>query len=153
MTTDVEILEKPINIQVLMDKIKKLEPTETPLILVAEDDDLSRDLLLQAIHKIGWTALEAINGKEVLEQLEFNKPTVILLDIMMPEMDGFQVIEALHKNEDWRHIPVIVITAKELTREEQVLLAKYSETLFLKKSYSTRNLITAVIDRIKRENK
>lgn len=150
--TEVDFLEKPVDIKALIQKIKHLSPEKPPLLLVAEDDDLSRALLIQAIHKAGWQALEAINGKEVLEQLEFNEPTVILLDIMMPEMDGFQVIEALQKNEDWRRIPIIIITAKELTREEQTHLSKYSKSLFLKKAYSTRTLITAVIDRITREN-
>jgi len=152
MDVDVDILEKPVDIKLLLQKIKNLTPEKSPLVLIAEDDDLSRGLLVQSILRAGWKSTEAANGKEVITLLKSTKPNIILLDIMMPEMDGFQVIEEIQKHEKWRQIPIIVITAKELTRDEQTLLAKYSKTLLLKKSYTTKNLISAVIQHIKRES-
>ncbi|HEV2614781.1 MAG TPA: response regulator [Gammaproteobacteria bacterium] len=152
MTTEVDYLEKPVDIKVLLEKIKNLTPEKLPLVLVAEDDDLSRGLLVQAILRNGWKSTEASNGKEVITLLTAMKPDVILLDLMMPEMDGFQVIEEIQKHEKWRHIPIIVITAKDLTHDEKTLLNKYSKSLFLKSDYSPRNLIQSVIERIKKEN-
>ena len=152
MTMDVDILEKPVDIKLLLEKIKHLTPEKAPLVLIAEDDNLSRGLLVQAILRAGWKSTEASNGKEVITLLNSTKPNIILLDIMMPEMDGFEVIQEIQKHEKWRKIPIIVITAKELTRDEKILLAKYSKTLLLKKSYTTKNLISAVIQHIKRES-
>lgn len=153
MDTDIDYLEKPVDIKALIEKIKHISPKEIPLVLIADDDSLSRDLLFHAIHKVGWRAKEAKNGREVIALLYATKPTVILLDLMMPEMDGFEVLEELNKDENWRHIPIIFITAKELSREERELIGKYSDSLFLKKAYSARNLVMAVIDHIKREHK
>jgi CheY-like chemotaxis protein len=153
METGIDYLEKPVDIKLLLDKIKHLAPKEIPLVLIADDDSLARDLLFHAIHKVGWRAMEAKNGREVIALLYAAKPTVILLDLMMPEMDGFEVIEEMQKDPKWKNIPVIFITAKELTHEEQTLLAKHSKSLFLKKSYSARNLVKEVIRHIQKENK
>ena len=62
--------------------------------------------------------MEARNGREGLTQVEKQLPDIILLDLMMPEMDGFEFMERLRKNEQWLEIPVVVVTAKDLTEED-----------------------------------
>jgi signal transduction histidine kinase/DNA-binding response OmpR family regulator len=88
-------------------------------VLVVDDDDILRSGLVQALEKHGWTAREADNGRAGLNCLQESAPDVIVLDLMMPEMDGFEVIEQLRRRAEWRDIPVVVVTAKDLTEEDR----------------------------------
>ena len=76
--------------------------------------------------------------------LERSRPAVILLDLMMPEMNGFEVLEVMRSKEDWRDIPVIIITAKDLDREELTWLSQHSEKVFRKGAYGRTELVDAV---------
>ncbi len=149
MATDVEFIEKPIDVRQLLEKIKKLSRDKKPNILVVEDDEISRQLLLHAIQKAGWNTIEAINGHEALELLKSTKPSLILLDLMMPEIDGFHVLKEIQNHSDWKNIPAIVITAKTLTTEERNFLNQHTQDLFLKKAYSWKNFVATIVDRIK----
>jgi CheY-like chemotaxis protein len=88
-------------------------------VLIVEDDPQTRDMLRRTLEKDGWQVTEAQNGKVGLAQLEGHVPSLILLDLMMPEMDGFEFMEALRQRKDTQRIPVIVITAKDLTEEDR----------------------------------
>jgi CheY-like chemotaxis protein len=80
--------------------------------------------MLQALERDGWTVGEAVNGKVALEYLADNeRPDVIVLDLMMPEMDGFEFLDQMRRRPEWREIPVLVATAKDLSREERERLA------------------------------
>ena len=70
------------------------------------------------LEKAGWAVSEARNGRSALERVAANRPTLILLDLMMPEMDGFEFAAELHRHEEWRSIPIVVLTAKDLTADE-----------------------------------
>jgi CheY-like chemotaxis protein len=74
------------------------------------------------LEKDGWEVQEAENGRAALECVKARQPALILLDLMMPEMDGFEFIAELRQNPEWKTIPVVVITAKELTREDRLFL-------------------------------
>jgi len=87
-------------------------------VLVVDDDDIMRRGVLQALEKEGWTVSEADHGRAGLEHLAEALPDVIVLDLMMPEMDGFEFLDELRKRAEWRHIPVVVVTAKDLTEED-----------------------------------
>ena len=87
-------------------------------VLVVDDDDIMRRGVLQALEKAGWTVREADNGRVGLERLAEALPDIIVLDLMMPEMDGFEFLDELRKRAEWRHIPVVVVTAKDLTEED-----------------------------------
>ncbi len=114
-----DFVTKPVERDQLVARMKRLcKDRKSVSVLIVEDDPAVRELLRRAIESQGWTATEAINGCEGLDRLAQAKPDLILLDLMMPEMDGFEFVEALRENEHWRRIPVIVITAKELTRED-----------------------------------
>jgi CheY-like chemotaxis protein len=86
--------------------------------LVVDDDDLMRRGIAQALEKDGWKVSEAVNGRAGLERLTEALPDVIVLDLMMPEIDGFGFLEELRRRPEWRGIPVIVVTAKDLTEED-----------------------------------
>jgi signal transduction histidine kinase/DNA-binding response OmpR family regulator len=87
-------------------------------VLLVDDDDLLRTGVLQALQQDGWTVDEARNGRIALERLAEAPADVIVLDLVMPEMDGFEFLEALRRTPAWRGIPVILVTAKDLTDEE-----------------------------------
>jgi len=88
-------------------------------VLVVEDDTPTRDMLRRSMEKEGWKVMEAENGKAGLECLTHGIPSLILLDLMMPEMDGFTFMQELRARPDGHHVPVIVITAKDLTADDR----------------------------------
>ncbi|MFO1458636.1 MAG: response regulator [Verrucomicrobiota bacterium] len=111
-----------------------------PEILVVEDDTSTRDVLRRAAEKHGWTVTEAENGRVGLERVAARVPDVILLDLMMPEMDGFSFLEALRRRPEGRTIPVIVVTAKDLTPEDRARLHGQAIEVLQKGGYSTNEL-------------
>ena len=90
-----------------------------PRVLIIEDDARSREVLRGILTREAWDVAEAENGLEGLEQLANSKPDIVLLDLMMPVMDGFEFLERMRSHEEWAAIPVIVVTAKTLTDDER----------------------------------
>ena len=91
-----------------------------------------------------WTVAEANNGRVALERIAEDQPDLILLDLMMPEMDGFEFITELRREEKWRSIPVVVVTAKDVTNEERLRLNSCVENIIQKESYSREELLAEV---------
>jgi CheY-like chemotaxis protein len=87
-------------------------------VLVVDDDDILRRGLAQALETDGWKVHEADNGSAGLARLAESVPDIIVLDLMMPELDGFEFIEHLRHHASWRDIPVIVVTSKDLTDDD-----------------------------------
>ena len=87
---------------------------------------------------------EACNGREALAHLQESKPDVILLDLMMPEMDGFQVVAALQKEAGWRDIPVIVITSLDLTAKDRERLNSGVELVLVKETFQPDDLVARI---------
>jgi len=87
---------------------------------------------------------EAANGREALTRLQDDKPDVILLDLMMPEMDGFQVVDALQEEADWRDIPVIVVTARDLDREDRERLNSGVQSVLVKEAFRPADLVERI---------
>ena len=75
-----------------------------------------------ALEQDGWQVGEAENGRVALARLAEARPDIIMLDLMMPEMDGFEFLVEMRSHEEWRDIPVLVVTAKDLTAEERARL-------------------------------
>jgi DNA-binding response OmpR family regulator len=111
---------KPIDFHRLHHVLAKYrKPAGQQTVLVIEDDASMRDMLRRSLEKYGWQVAEAQNGNVGLTQLAATSPALILLDLMMPEMDGFEFMDALRRRGDAKRIPVIVITAKDLTEEDR----------------------------------
>jgi PAS domain S-box-containing protein len=91
--------------------------------LVVEDDAPTRGVLRQMLEREGWSVQEAENGAAALERVAAGAPHLILLDLMMPEVDGFEFVERLRQHEAWRAIPVVVVTAMDLTQEDRQRLS------------------------------
>jgi CheY-like chemotaxis protein len=112
-----DYVTKPINWERLIAILDQYRTAPGPQrVLVVEDDADTRRMLQRQLEKNGWEVSSAENGRAALECLARQSPAVILLDLMMPEMDGFEFMRELRRRE--HRIPVIVITAKELTEED-----------------------------------
>ena len=107
-------------------------------------------MLRKSLETNEYKVKSAVNGKEALEKVRHAKPGLILLDLMMPEMDGFEFAERLRENKEWLDIPVVVITAKDLTKEDHSRLKGNVEAIMQKGSYSKNELLTEVGERIKK---
>ena len=88
-------------------------------VLIVEDDSDTRETLSRSLQKMGWTVSEANNGRMALEEVRKQRPELILLDLMMPEMDGFEFAEELRRSAAWREIPIVVVSAKDISQEDQ----------------------------------
>ena len=110
-------------------------------VLLIEDDETTRGMMRSMLEREGWRVKEATNGREGLERVAEALPNAILLDLMMPEMDGFEFIVELRKREVWRHIPVVVITAKELTNDDRQRLNGSVERLLSKGAFTREELL------------
>jgi len=87
--------------------------------LLVDDDDLMRRAMRLVLEQDGWQVAEAENGRVALARLAETQPDIIMLDLMMPEMDGFEFLVEMRSQAEWRDIPVLVVTAKDLTAEER----------------------------------
>jgi signal transduction histidine kinase/CheY-like chemotaxis protein len=110
-------------------------------VLVVDDDPKTRDVLRRTLQKAGWSVAEAASGSEAIAALERARPALILLDLMMPGMDGFEVLERLHQDEAWREVPVIIVTAKDLTRDDVERLNGRVVKVLQKGAYQRRDLV------------
>jgi two-component system cell cycle response regulator DivK len=93
------------------------------LILVIEDDDFSRDLVQYLLHSAGYTTLDAVDGSVGLQYALEKNPDLILCDLQMPVMTGYEVIRRLIGHPTWRRVPVIALTAHSLASEREAVLA------------------------------
>ncbi len=107
---------------------------------------MTRHMMRQMLEREGWTVDEASNGREALEVMERNRPELILLDLMMPEMDGFDFAAQMHARAEWRSIPIIVLTAKELTADDRLRLNGYVQKVLQKTGQSREELMRQVRD-------
>ena len=98
-------------------------------------------MLRRLLNKQGWTVTEAEDGRVGLERLAEQRPALIVLDLAMPRMDGFAFIAELRQREEWRTIPIVVMTAKDLTPEERQWLHGSVAQVLQKGAYSRDDLL------------
>ncbi|MFM8370514.1 MAG: pyridoxal-phosphate dependent enzyme [Chloroflexota bacterium] len=117
----------------LLSALTQVAPERFPKIAIVEDTLEARRLIRRILQSQGnFTILEAENGRAGLDMIQQELPDLVVLDLMMPEMDGFSVIEALRSNPETATIPVIVATAKELTPDEKNRLSGHIQALLQK---------------------
>jgi len=111
---------------------------------VVEDDAVQRERVRGWLEGQQWIVQEAENGREALARLKAGKPDVILLDLMMPEMDGFAVVAALQKEAGWRDIPVIVITSRDLDAGDRERLNSGVQSVLVKEMFRPADLVERI---------
>ncbi len=141
-----DFLPKPLNSPQLAAILEKYDiggPANN-LIMVVEDDETLREITAEVLKKEGLRVFKAENGQVALDHIAYQKPVLILLDLYMPEMDGFEFLTHLRQNEAWRSIPVIVLTSAILSAEDQARLHGYVETIFQKQTNNSDELLSHI---------
>jgi adenylate cyclase len=135
-------LTKPIDRERLHKLVRRFQtPTRATRVLMVEDDAVQRQRMLGWLERPQWIVREAANGREALDLLREEKPDVILLDLMMPEMDGFEVVAALQKDAGWKDIPVIVITSLDLNAKDRERLNSGVQSVLVKEKFRPGELV------------
>ncbi len=125
---------KPVDKELLVKNLEfYLKKKQLKNILVIDDDQLTRKNLKNILSEQNYTTDEAVNGIDGLKKLKKLKPDLIILDLLMPEMDGFSFLEKFHEEYPENNIPIFVITAKELTKKDQEELKRYKLKAISKK--------------------
>ena len=138
-------ITKPIDRDRLLTLVKRFAaPARPTRVLVVEDDATQRTRVRQWLESADWTIVEAESGSIALTQLRGERPDIILLDLMMPDMDGFQLVAALQQEKDWRDIPVIVITARDLTADDRARLNSGVERILVKDTFNPGQLVEQI---------
>jgi len=126
-------LSKPLKKIELLGLLNNLAPKQKNVgVLIVEDDADVRELLVRQVTDLGWIARDCKNGLDALLHLQHKMPDIILLDLMMPKMDGFEFLEELRKLPGGHKVPVVILTAKELTGGEEVLLNQSAKLVIRK---------------------
>jgi len=142
-------INKPIEQDQLLDAIRHHKASaDGRHALVVEDDPHQRDLVLRMLEKEGWESQFVVNGAEALAAVAARQPAIILLDLLMAEMDGFEFLTHLRANADWKLIPVVVITSMDLTSDVRARLQGRVDNIFQKGRYSRDNLIRQIRDSV-----
>jgi signal transduction histidine kinase/CheY-like chemotaxis protein len=114
-----DYLVKPVDRSKLVETLRSICGSTARHVLLVDDDEVVRRSVRQALEPIGWQVTEAENGQLAVDFLISAKPDVIILDLMMPKMDGFEFMDELRSRPAWQDIPVVVITAKDLTEQDR----------------------------------
>jgi signal transduction histidine kinase/DNA-binding response OmpR family regulator len=136
-----EHLTKPIERQDLARILTLYSGKGEGEVLLVEDDPAIAEIYTRGISQAGFAVHHARNGVEALGMMDFNTYSLAVVDLMMPEMDGFELIEALEKRDPNKSMPIMVVTAKELTREDRARLAGRIDKLHMKGGLSPRELV------------
>jgi signal transduction histidine kinase/DNA-binding response OmpR family regulator len=141
----VDYLSKPVDKERLIKVVDKhIARSARGPILVIEDDPDTLEITCGFLVQAGWSIQAAENSREAIEIIEKSPPMLILLDLMMPEMDGFEVIKKLRYHPQWQLIPIIVITSVELSTSEYAQLSKQVQNIFQKGKYELQDLLNEV---------
>ena len=147
-------LSKPIDwaqLSAVLKQCSRDHAMTTAPILVVDDDPEMRDMTRRMLERMGIEVHEAAGGAEALAWLETNpRPSIILLDLIMPVVDGFEVLERLQQSNQWADIPVLVATAKDFTADELAQLERCTEKVIAKGETLGVDLCTAIRDTLKR---
>ncbi len=140
-----DYITKPIDWKRLTDVLEGFRSKGEPIhVLVVEDDKITRELLESVVRGAGFQVAQAEHGRDALESMKVQVPDLILLDLMMPVMNGFEFMKALRGDPKSREIPVIVLTSKDVTDEERRILEGGGSKIMSKGSYGMQDLLEEI---------
>jgi PAS domain S-box-containing protein len=138
-------LAKPVLALDLMATVREVLAGESGSVLIVEDDPDSARLFADLLAEEGLDVRTAANGREGLDRLAESVPSVIVLDLMMPIMDGFTFLEHVQDDPVWRQIPVVILTAMILTSEEVTRLERSSAAILIKGRDATEQVLESIL--------
>ena len=134
----------------LLSALSRVTPDKYPRIAIVDDHPDARRLIRRILQSQGeYTIFEASDGEEAIEVAKKEQPDLIILDLMMPKVDGFGVLDALKADEATSAISVVVVTAKELTKDEAARLKGRIDTLMQKGEFLNDELLDEVRSLVK----
>jgi signal transduction histidine kinase/CheY-like chemotaxis protein len=138
----VDYLTKPVDRERLHNVLGRYYHAEHRRnVLLVEDDADTRALMARDLTSAGWEVVEAENGQVALDKMPASDPDMVVLDLMMPVMDGFGFLREMRANPKWQDIPVVVVTAKDLTPEDNEQLSGAVADVLLKSAYTQDQLL------------
>lgn len=146
----VEYLSKPVEPGRLSAILEQIGAARASHVLVVDDDEASRQVLVRMLEKDHIRTAQAENGSVALERMATELPSLILLDLMMPVMDGFGFLHAVAQHPEYREIPVVVVTAKDLTPEERRMLGSRVDQVVEKGAIDRDRLLSDIAEFIGR---
>jgi CheY-like chemotaxis protein len=146
-----DYLIKPIQPELLISTVQRwiVPSNDNFTVLVVDDDDAMLEIVQRKLQGAGYRVATATNGREGLEALDQHNPALIVLDLMMPEMDGFEFLRRLKQHPRHFQLPVIVATAKDLTDAERAVLKESASKVIQKLGYSRAELMHLVEQQIR----
>ena len=116
-----EYLVKPVSKEQLLAALRRAAamPERKHTVVAIDDDPLAIELVRASLEPEGWTVLGAATGQEGLALIRERQPSAVLLDLLMPGMDGFEVVEALRAEPDSKSVPVVILTSKSMTQQDK----------------------------------
>ena len=143
----------PIDTEKLISILKKhLYPGKQIRVLVVDDDLAVRESISRTMKKLDWITDTCADGVEALAYLKEKIPSVILLDLLMPRMNGFQFLTHIREEEQYRNIPVIIFSSKTLDAEERAILENQSVVIISKDLGSRSDLIACIKEKLDYSN-
>jgi PAS domain S-box-containing protein len=142
-----EYFTKPVDAARLVSVLRRYSAGPSDHALIVDDDELTRSILRRALEQAGWEAEEAVDGSDALERLAGRTPGLVLLDLMMPGVDGFEVVARMQAEPEWRHIPVVIVTAKDLTVEDRARLGGAADRV-IQKNGSRRDTLASRVNEL-----
>ena len=139
-----DYLTKPLRREQLLACIQRLVPVRDGYILIVEDDESLRELLQRTLIEEGWSVRIAGTGRAALDLIEQSRPGLILLDLRIPEIDGFDVIASIRSRPEFARVPITVMTALDLSRDDWGRLTGRVEQVIQKGLYSRNRLMREV---------
>src|SRR5438132_2482858 len=138
-----DYLVKPIDHERLRSALRGLVTPRSPddgSVLIVDDDAALREVLSCLLAEDGWRVATAADGEAALAAVEQHKPSAVVLDLMMPRVDGFEVLQTLRRRPSTQDLPVIVVTAKDLTDEDRERLARNAQRVIVKQAVPLEEL-------------
>lgn len=137
-----DYLVKPVANDSLVHTVRRHLGTAAPdqVILVVDDDDTTRTMLRRQLERAGWSVIEAADGLEGISRLDDSAPALVLLDLVMPQMDGFAFLDELRGRPDAEALPVVVLTSKDLSHAERSELSACADQIIAKGRYTSDQL-------------
>ncbi|MBI3586441.1 MAG: response regulator [Ignavibacteriales bacterium] len=140
----VDVMTKPTEPKRLLSLVKRYYQSNDQFILLVDDHEDFALAFKDLLKRDGFNVRIATGGKEALKILDESLPSLILLDLIMPGMDGFQVVRELQQKEQWKKIPVVILSGKELSEDEQRQLNAHIADYFKKDSFSTAEMTNTI---------